>query len=76
MLQILVSSPQSVGNPLVFAWGLKMLPEAQMNLRKSKTAYPVLHNQAGKTCFTLERQPAISQGSGGGLGCSFGSGPA
>lgn len=42
-----------------------------MNLRKSKTTYPVLHNRAGKTCCTLERQPAISQDSGSGLGCSL-----
>lgn len=77
ILQILVlSSSQSFRDLLMFAWGLEMFLEARMNLRKSKTTYPMLHNQARKICFILEWQPAVSEDSDRGLGCSFSSGPA
>jgi hypothetical protein len=39
---------------------------------KTENNLPTLHNRAGKTCFLLERQPAISQDSDRGLAFSFG----
>lgn len=57
---LVLSCPQRVGNPWVCGQGLEMFLEARLNLRKQKTTRPTLHNRAGKTCFILEGQPAIS----------------